>query len=238
MSYILDALRRADAEREREKGAVPGLHAQPLGRTAMAGSATASGRPQVLWVALGLSLGLLGALAWWSFGRPAPLPAPPPPVVQVQVNPVPVTVPLPAAIPPVPAPAPAPAPAPVRETPTDRPVAAAVPPVLPGPTEKPADVAGPASATRPAAPAALPASTPPLPRAIALAQLAPELRNEMPAMTVGGSVYSPDPPSRFVIINGQVVREGEGAAAGVTVERIGPKSAVLRWREMRVEVPL
>ena len=28
MSYILDALRRADAERER--GAVPGLHAQPV----------------------------------------------------------------------------------------------------------------------------------------------------------------------------------------------------------------
>jgi general secretion pathway protein B len=57
-------------------------------------------------------------------------------------------------------------------------------------------------------------------------------------MTVGGSVYSPDPPSRFVIINGQVVREGEGAATGITVERIGPKSAVLRWREMRIEVPL
>ena len=29
MSYILDALQRADAERER--GTVPGLHAQPLG---------------------------------------------------------------------------------------------------------------------------------------------------------------------------------------------------------------
>ena len=28
MSYILDALRRADAERER--GNVPGLHAQPM----------------------------------------------------------------------------------------------------------------------------------------------------------------------------------------------------------------
>jgi general secretion pathway protein B len=76
------------------------------------------------------------------------------------------------------------------------------------------------------------------PRPIALAQLSPDLRREMPAMSVGGSVYSPDPPSRFIIINGQVVREGEGAAAGVTVERIGPKSAVLRWREMRIEVPL
>jgi general secretion pathway protein B len=68
--------------------------------------------------------------------------------------------------------------------------------------------------------------------------LSPDLRREMPSMTVGGSVYSPDPPSRFVIINGQVVREGEGAAAGVTVESIGPKTATLRWRELRIEVPL
>ena len=76
------------------------------------------------------------------------------------------------------------------------------------------------------------------PRPVPLAQLAAELRREMPAMTVGGSVYSDSAASRFVIINGQVVREGEGAAAGVTVERIGPKSAVLRWRDMRIEVPL
>jgi general secretion pathway protein B len=71
-----------------------------------------------------------------------------------------------------------------------------------------------------------------------LAQLSADLRREMPAMTVGGSVYSESAASRFVIINGQVVREGEGAATGVTVERIGPKSAVLRWRDMRIEVPL
>ena len=57
-------------------------------------------------------------------------------------------------------------------------------------------------------------------------------------MALGGSIYSDSPSGRFMMINGQVVREGEGAAPGVTVERIGPKSAVLRWREMRIEVPL
>ena len=30
MSYILDALRRAEADRERERGAVPGLHSPAL----------------------------------------------------------------------------------------------------------------------------------------------------------------------------------------------------------------
>jgi general secretion pathway protein B len=39
------------------------------------------------------------------------------------------------------------------------------------------------------------------------------------------------------MINGQVVREGEAAAPGVTLERIGPKSAVLRFKDRRVELP-
>ena len=34
MSYILEALRKADAERERERGAVPNLHAQLIPLTA------------------------------------------------------------------------------------------------------------------------------------------------------------------------------------------------------------
>ena len=71
-----------------------------------------------------------------------------------------------------------------------------------------------------------------------MADVPPDLRREMPPMTVGGSIYSDSPASRFVMVNGQVVREGEAAAPGVTLERIGPKSAVLRWRDMRIEVPL
>jgi general secretion pathway protein B len=60
----------------------------------------------------------------------------------------------------------------------------------------------------------------------------------MPPMNVGGSIFSDSAASRFVIINGQVVREGETAAPGVVLERIGAKSAVLRWRDLRIEVPL
>jgi general secretion pathway protein B len=41
-----------------------------------------------------------------------------------------------------------------------------------------------------------------------------------------------------VLVSGQVVREGESAAAGVVVERIGQRSLIVRWRGERVELPL
>jgi general secretion pathway protein B len=56
-------------------------------------------------------------------------------------------------------------------------------------------------------------------------------------MGLGGVIYSESVASRFVIVNGQVVREGELAAPGVTLERIGPKSVVMIWRGLRIELP-
>jgi general secretion pathway protein B len=82
-----------------------------------------------------------------------------------------------------------------------------------------------------------PAAAVPAP-VLPLNSLAPELRSQIPPMVVGGAIYSDRPANRFVLINGQVVREGESAATGVTLERIGPKSAVMRWRDMRFEMPL
>ena len=60
MSYILDALRRAEAERER--GKLPGLH------TPLPGAPTEGLRPAVpawIWAAAGLTLVGLAAAAWW-----------------------------------------------------------------------------------------------------------------------------------------------------------------------------
>ena len=70
------------------------------------------------------------------------------------------------------------------------------------------------------------------------AALTDEQKRELPPLVVGGSIWSDNAQSRFVIFNGQVVREGELAAPGVTLERIAPKSALLRWRYLRIEVPL
>jgi general secretion pathway protein B len=57
MSYILDALQRADAERER--GGVPGLHARQVTSPPQSSAAAAKTR---LWLALAAAVGL-GALA-------------------------------------------------------------------------------------------------------------------------------------------------------------------------------
>jgi len=60
MSYILDALRKADSERER--GAIPSIHAQPV--PLVSDDTLARRRPALRWAVGGLFALLLGALAW------------------------------------------------------------------------------------------------------------------------------------------------------------------------------
>lgn len=204
MSYILEALRRSQAERER--GQVPGLGAAQSVAAAPAGTAR-HGAP-ALWLGLGLGGGaLLMAAAWW-WWRPMPpaaaVAAAPPLAPAVTPARGPVALPVVVTAPPAPAPAPAPAPSPA---PASAPAPAALPP---------------------AAPARLPT----------LAELSPEQRRDLPPMALGGSIWSENAQSRFVIVNGQVVREGEPAAPGVTVERIAPKAVQMRFRELRFEIPL
>lgn len=197
MSYILDALRRSQAERER--GQVPGLHAQPT--PAEAPPPLRRGAPAL---GLGLGLGLVGLAAlavWWQWPAPTA-------VVAVASAPVPAA----QAVPPAPLPQ-----------------VVSVPPVVAAPAPVPAPVVAPVIA----APAAAPA-----PRSLTLAELTPEQRRELPPLVMGGSIWSENVQSRFVIVNGQVVREGEAAGPGVTVERIAQKAVLLRWRELRFEVPL
>ncbi len=79
MSYILDALRKADAERER--GSVPDLHAQLLPHVAGAGEAAEGGPGVVRWVLLGGGLVVLAGATWFWLGSsdaPPPPPGPPP----------------------------------------------------------------------------------------------------------------------------------------------------------------
>lgn len=251
MSYILDALRRADADRERERGAVPGLHARPLAGSAAEVRSTV---PAAAWMALaGGVLALLAVLAWWVLRSPSDVPPGPVATAPVSVAQLPVApvaaapggvqpaVPQAAAVPAA-VPAAATAPPPVLQMPQVQPPPAQRLTAVPQAPRQP-----PVQAQRPLPPApqasAVPAPRPQpaensAPKATPLADVPPELRREMPPMSVGGSIYSDSPASRFVMVNGQVVREGEAAAAGVLLERIGPKSAVLRWRDMRIEVPL
>lgn len=50
-------------------------------------------------------------------------------------------------------------------------------------------------------------------------------------------MYAETPENRVLVINDQVLREGESVQPGLVLERIGPTSARLRWRNQPVEVP-
>lgn len=120
MSYILDALRRADAERGR--GAVPGLHTQAA-PTSGASSMPGQAGPINLWF---VAAGVVGAAAlaaggtWWALRPQAPAvvvaAAPAVPTPAAVAPPVAAPTPPP---PPVPAPEPAPAPAPAPMAPPE-----------------------------------------------------------------------------------------------------------------------
>lgn len=222
MSYILEALRRSQAERER--GQIPGLNAQPA---AVAARPEQRDATPLRWLVPAGLVGLaLVALAVWLWRAPA-VPAASPAIL-VGAAPTPALAPTAA---PTGAPAAAPTAAP---TPAPLPVVVSAPPA---PSPAPAPTSTAAASPAPAA-AVSPSASTPAPRVVRLADLNAEQRRDLPPLSMGGSVWSESSLSRFVIVNGQVMREGDTAAPGVTVDRIGPKAVWLRWRELRLEVPI
>lgn len=230
MSYILDALRKAEAQRDRQR--VPGLHDQPA-----SAPASASASPQaLLWGVLAIGLVSVGLAAWQLW--PANDAEPAAPVASVQ--PQPTRAPAPPAVAPAPAPAPAappvaaavqPAPPPVVETAPPRPAPApARAPVRaePPPAPPPAVAATPPAPPVTSAPVAPPASAPAAAQAI-LAEAPPDA----PRIAISGGVYSQDAAQRMLVVNGQVFNEGAEVAPGLVLEQIRPNQAVLRWRGQR-----
>ena len=221
MSFILDALRRAESERAR--GQVPGLHDQP---PLPAAAVPRSAWPTWAWALLASLVLLLAAAAgWWLRPQAA--------VVPVNVQPA-SPAPAPAVLPAVPAVVAAPPPPvvppvlpPRGTTPLMPQVVSAPSPVVPVPV--PASAAAPAPAA-----AAVPALAP----VVKLAEMPADQRRDWPKLVMGGSVWSESAANRFVIVNGLLLHEGEAVAPGLVVDRIGPKAVVLRWRDRRVEVPL
>jgi len=215
MSYILDALRRADAERSR--GAVPGVH-DPVPRAAADGAEPAARGVPAVWVVILVLLVIVAVLAWQML-RQAPAP-------RVAAAPLPVHSAPPAPVPPPPMAAEPPAPQ----------AAPATPPRL----EAPAAPRQPAKrvVVKPAQPAPTPAAAaaaPPHP-VVALADLPPQVRSALPRLDVGGSVYSENPASRYLILNGQVFREQSMVTSELRLEEIHLRSAVFRFREHRYRI--
>lgn len=230
MSYILDALERAQAQRE--QGAVPGLHTptpetrapRPFGGMAMA-----------LGVAALVLVGL--AAGWWlqadtPNAAPQPLSRAATPATVAAPSTAPVAMAPPAAIT-------APVSLPARITPVTA--------VAPMPTESqttPPSVASASRSTAPRTPVAQTpsrvASSPPAP-AVAdtptnLDALPPNLRAQIPALRITGAVQAQDPRNSLLLVNGQVLSPGAELAPGLVLESVDAHSAVLRYTDTRFRV--
>ncbi|WP_300759045.1 general secretion pathway protein GspB [Janthinobacterium sp.] len=211
MSYILEALKKSQAERQ--LGELPSIHAPQFPLHHVHGVAGNSRLP--VWLGLGaVSLAVLAALLWWQpwqqkIAAPAPVAA------------APVPLPLPAA-PPAPAtvaatPAPTLAPAPVK--------------VAPVPESKPQPQ--PVARVEAAAPASVPAEEV-IP---GLRDLPEPIRQQIPPIVLGGYIYSKNPEDRLLLIDKVLRHEGEELAPGLVLEKLQPKAAIFNFKGYRYKMP-
>ena len=252
MSYILEALKKAQAERQ--LGNAPTIHAPAPSYAAPA----SSGNRKALLIGLGAGVVIVAAGAAVMLRQPAAVPA-----VQVAAVPAPVPaavpVPVPVLVPAVPAPAAAPPAQPAADVqqPTKA-VARAEPPprsepepatprraraVEAGPDLPPAVAL---SATPPdtlpvtppaTPPATLPVQAPSADDSVGPAQSLPEaVQRELPRVAFGGYIYSPNPAERLLLVDKTLRREGEQVAPGLVLERLLPKAAILNFRGYRYRV--
>jgi general secretion pathway protein B len=223
MSYILEALRRAEAQRQR--GAVPGLHAQPataaLADPALARQAGARRSWRLAWVLAAALLLAAGARWWLGPSELAPTVGPAQPFAVASAARIAAPAVEPALATPLAVPA-----APALAASAAAVNTAALPPRV-------ASSAGLPLLAAPL-PATAPASAPRLPT---LAELPETVRRELPVFTLGGSVYAEQASQRMVIINGQVMREGERLAPELLLQQIRLKSVLLDYRGQRFELP-
>jgi general secretion pathway protein B len=251
MSYILEALKKAQAERQ--LGNAPTLHA-PQVQPAQPGAA-ASRKPLMIGLGAGVLVVALGALLVWQ-RTPAPVPASTP-TAGAGAMPA-AAVAGPAAVPAAPAapgagrtaaggasntlevsapPAPEPVPAPARPAHAAPPAARAGGDAIAStaPVRAPAGApAVPASAAAPTpAPALAPAPEDSLPY---LRQLPDTIQRDIPRVTFGGYMYSANPADRLLLVDKTLRHEGEEVGPGLVLEKLLPKAAVMNFRGIRYRV--
>ena len=242
MSYILDALKRAESERER--GGVPGLHSQPEPLRRPIAASRAVVKP-LAWAGAALALALSGVLVWRSagfglvpgaVGAGMPGIAASPPIANLITGSAGATVAKPvasAAFVVITAPAVAgtanmalPAPAPVTK-------AVAASPMV----KQAASVASLKPDTRSQSVTAVAAApAPATARIVPVGELPPDIRQTLPKVVISGSIYSDNQALRMLIINGEVFREGEKPVPDLQLEQIRVKSAVLNFKGLRYSV--
>ncbi len=234
MSYILEALKKAQAERA--LGSAPSVHATPLHPV---GAPERRAGAASLWIGLAVGLVLAGA-AWmvWrssdgtagtqtvSPGAAPSLSREPVPAQATPAQPIVKLAPMPEQ------------PSKLAIEPEVRAAAraASAPAVMhaSAPALARAPVAAPATANA-AAPAiaAAPAPEENLPTARGLPEA---IVRELPSVTIGGYVYSNNPADRLLLVDKVLRHEGEELAPGLILEKLLPKAAVMNYKGYRYRV--
>ena len=251
MSYILDALRRADAERE--LGEVPTLHTQAA---PLASSDDGFDTPPAKWgrwVAVVLSLLAASAVAWlWlrpGAAEPKSAVVLTAPAAQPMAQ-APMSSQSLAQLEPTIAPVAEKASEFVAQPPTTQVQAVVAPDVLQKKAASPraglAGLAASAGATKTTPPPGSPpaeskttakaATAAPQDPVVGFNDLPEAIRREQPKLSVGGAMHSANPANRMLILNGQVFHEGDQVTADLVLEQIKLKSAVLVYKGYRYSI--
>jgi hypothetical protein len=230
MSYILDALRKSEQEREfsrvltppDERGAFSGFMKRPLW-------------PLAVGAALVLIVLATSIRVWWEPGRPAPVVSPaPPPAAVVTPGPVAVEV------------APAkPGSAPVKREVRDLAKQLAVVSRKPKRTAKVTEpppvatrAAGTPAPTQTAAAAVEVWQTLPDPSLIPfLRQMPDRFRRNIPKMAINVHLYSADEDENLVYINNRQYRRGEKIEDKIWLEAIVEEGVVMNYEGTRFKLP-
>lgn len=226
MSYILDALRKSDQQRQR--GAAPRL-------LAARASAAAPKRPAA-WAYGLFGIVLLGAgiaIGWlrpWQAEPPAAEP-----LAAQRLEPRPAQVaPVAKAGKQIPAirsrPSAAPAQAPARAAEKPQAVATAEPKTGAREIAKQAPREEPKPAVEKGAGAAPP---PAEQKVVALADLPLAIQQELPNMAISVHAYSGNPKERLVGINNRMLREGDFVQPGLGLEQITPDGMIFSYKGYR-----
>jgi len=231
MSYILEALKKSQAERQ--LGELPSIHAPQV--QLHDGAASASARRTPVWLALGgMTVAVAAALLLWQPWQAAATAPALTPAVLAQAVPAPMPVVVPPAVP-----VPVPAPAPVMQVTPVPPAATAAPvhharPVAEPKQETPGQaVSPPVAAPAPAVPPT-PAAEESVP---GMRDLPEPIQRQIPAIAIGGYIYSKNPADRLLLIDKVLRHEGEELGPGLVLEKLQPKAAIFSFKGYRYRVP-
>lgn len=247
MSYILEALKKSQAERQ--LGELPTIHAPQVQLQGNSTAGVARRAPAKLALG-GMSAAVIAVLWWWQpwqlWQTAAPAAAPvsaPAPALAVTALPaaVPAAAAAAAAVPAAPIASPAAAqPAPARA-----PAMAALAPAprvepapLPAAKREATPAPAPASASAPVAASPSPAPALPVDEAVpAMRDLPEPIQRQIPPIAIGGYIYSKNPSDRLLLIDKVLRHEGEELAPGLVLEKLQPKAAIFSFKGYRYRVP-